>query len=200
MKLFKEFLIYLKDLFLEYIKSRIFPVTILFFVLTFILVHRLFYLQIQQGETYTDDLTVRTEKTLTIPSIRGNIYDRNGKLLASSRMTYNLTFGNDTQLGEYADKLGVPENVLKNQVVSDTIDILESQGDKLRLDFPISQKGKSYAFTVSGGRKNSFLRDVYAGGTLDITDGEMFGESRRPAGAEPDGDGAKDDGDEDMPE
>ena len=167
MKLFKEFLIYLKDLFLEYIKSRIFPVTILFFVLTFILVHRLFYLQIQQGETYTDDLTVRTEKTLTIPSIRGNIYDRNGKLLASSRMTYNLTFGNDTQLGEYADKLGVPENVLKNQVVSDTIDILESQGDKLRLDFPISQKGKNYAFTVSGGRKNSFLRDVYAASSFD---------------------------------
>ena len=117
MKLFKEFLIYVKDLFLEYVKSRIFPVTILFFVLTFILVHRLFYLQIQQGETYTDDLTVRTEKTLTIPSIRGNIYDRNGKLLASSRMTYNLTFGNDKQLSEEAERMGVPENVLKNQIV-----------------------------------------------------------------------------------
>ena len=167
MKVFKEFLIYLKDLFLEYIKSRIFPVTILFFVLTFILVHRLFYLQIQQGETYTDDLTVRTEKTLTIPSIRGNIYDRNGKLLASSRMTYNLTFGNDTRLSDYAKKLGVSDNVLKNQVVSDTIDILESQGDKLRLDFPIVKKGSVYAFTISGGRKNGFLRDVYAASSYD---------------------------------
>lgn len=173
MKVFKEFLIYLKDLFLEYIRSRIFPVTILFFVLAFILVHRLFYLQIQQGETYTDDLTVRTEKTLTIPSIRGNIYDCNGKLLASSRMTYNLTFGNDTQLSDYADKLGVSDNVLKNQVVSDTIDILESQGDKLRLDFPIQKKGTGYAFTVSGGRKNGFLRDVYAASSYDeLTDEE----------------------------
>ena len=40
MKLFKELLIYLKERFVEYIKSRIFPVTILFFVLTFVLVHR----------------------------------------------------------------------------------------------------------------------------------------------------------------
>ena len=171
MKLFKEFLIYVKDLFLEYVKSRIFPVTILFFVLTFILVNRLFYLQIRQGETYTDDLVVRTEKTLTIPSIRGNIYDRNGKLLASSRMTYNLTFGNDKQLSEEAERMGVPENVLKNQIVSDTIDILESQGDSLRLDFPIAKRGTGYTFTVSGGRKNGFLRDVYAASSFDeLTD------------------------------
>ena len=171
MKLFKEFLIYVKELFLEYIKSRIFPVTVLFFVLSFILVFRLFNLQIRQGETYTDDLVVRTEKTLTIPSIRGNIYDKNGKLLAGSRLTYNLTFGNDKQLSSRAEELGVSENVLKNQVVSDTIDILESQGDSLSLNFPIRQSGTSYSFTQSGTSKNNFLRDVYSASAYDeLTD------------------------------
>ena len=115
MKLFKELLIYLKERFVEYIKSRIFPVTILFFVLTFVLVHRLFTLQIKQGESYTDDLVVRTEKTLTIPSIRGNIYDKNGRLLAGSKLTYNLTFGNDTQLSTRAEEMGVSDNTLKTR-------------------------------------------------------------------------------------
>ena len=167
MKLFKEFLIYLKERFVEYIRSRIFPVTILFFVLTFILVNRLFYLQIRQGETYTDDLVVRTEKTLTIPSIRGNIYDKNGKLLAGSKLTYNLTFGNSTQLPVRAEEMGVSENTLKNQVISDTIDILETQGDSLQLDFPISLHNNAFSFTASGTTKNNFLRDVFGASSYD---------------------------------
>ncbi len=173
MKLFKEFLIYIKDLFVEYIKSRIFPVTILIFVLTFVLVNRLFFLQIRQGETYTDDLVVRTEKTLTIPSIRGNIYDRNGKLLAGSKMTYNLTFGNDSRLSAKAEEMGVSENVLKNGIIADTIQILESQGDSLRLDFPVEMKHSTYSYKVSGGAKENFLRDVYAASSYDeLTDEE----------------------------
>lgn len=167
MKLFKEFLIYIKDLFVEYIKSRIFPVTILFFVLMFILVNRLFYLQIRQGETYTDDLVVRTEKTLTIPSIRGNIYDRNGKLLAGSKMTYNLTFGNDSQLSKKAEEMGVSENELKNGIIADTIQILETQGDKLRLDFPIEFKHNTYSYTINEASKEGFLRDVYGASSYD---------------------------------
>ena len=167
MKLFKEFLIYLKERFIEYIKSRIFPVTILFLALTAILVNRLFYLQIRQGATYTDDLEVRTEKTLTIPSIRGNIYDRNGKLLAGSKMTYNLTFGNDSQLSARAEEMGISENELKNRIIADTISILESQGDSLRLDFPIEMKRTGYSFKVSGGAKENFLRDVYAASSYD---------------------------------
>ncbi len=168
MKLFKEFLIYLKERFVEYIRSRIFPVTILFFVLTFILVHRLFYLQIRQGASYTDDLVVKTEKTLTIPSIRGNIYDKNGKLLAGSKLTYNLTFGNSTQLSARAEEMGVSENTLKNQVISDTIDILEAEEDALQLtDFPIALHNNSYSFTASGTVKNNFLRDVFAASSYD---------------------------------
>lgn len=167
MKLFKELLIYLKERFVEYIKSRIFPVTILFFVLTFVLVHRLFTLQIKQGESYTDDLVVRTEKTLTIPSIRGNIYDKNGRLLAGSKLTYNLTFGNDTQLSTRAEEMGVSDNTLKNQVISDTIDILNAEGDSLMLDFPIAYKNNTYSYTVAGTSKNNFLRDVFGASSYD---------------------------------
>ncbi len=173
MKLIKEFFIYLKELFVEYVKSRIFPVTLLAIVLSVILVHRLFYLQIKQGETYTEDLTVLTEKTLTIPSIRGRILDSTGKVLAYNKLTYNLTFGNDTRLARRAEELGVPENVLKNQVVSDTIDILAAEGDRLNINFPIALEGSSYRFTNSESARPGFLRDVYAASSYDdLTDEE----------------------------
>ncbi len=173
MKLIKEFIIYIKDLFVEYLKSRIFPVTILAIVLSVLLVNRLFYLQIRQGETYTTDLTVRTEKTLTIPSIRGNIYDVNGKLLAYNKMTYNLTFGNDTRLSDRAEELGVSDNILKNQVLSDTIDILESEGDKLTISFPIILSNGVYRYTNTEAARVGFLRDVYAASSYDeLTDEE----------------------------
>ena len=173
MKLIKEFFIYLKELFVEYVRSRIFPVTLLAIVLSTILVHRLFYLQIKQGETYTDDLTVLTEKTLTIPSIRGRILDSTGKVLAYNKLTYNLTFGNDTRLSDRAKELGVPENVLKNQVVSDTIDILAAEGDKLTISFPITLEGGKYRFTDSEAARTGFLRDVYAASSYDeLTDEE----------------------------
>ena len=70
MKMIKEFLEYLRGLIKEYLTSRIFPLTILMIVLFSLLVFRLFKLQIKDGDSYNDSLTVRTEKTLSIPAIR----------------------------------------------------------------------------------------------------------------------------------
>ena len=167
MKVIKEFFIYLFEKFIEYVKSRFFPVTVLFFVLSFLLVHRLYYLQIRQGATYTEDLSVRTEKTLTIPSIRGNIYDSKGKLLAYNKLTYNLTFGNDTKLSTRAEELGVSDNILKNQVLSDTMDILAAEGDKITISFPIALKNGVYSYTNTEAARYGFLRDVYAKSSYD---------------------------------
>ena len=60
MRLFKDFLIAVKEITLEYIKSRIFPITILIIALFIALVNRLFTLQIKQGYQYTDILIHQT--------------------------------------------------------------------------------------------------------------------------------------------
>lgn len=64
---------------------------LVFSIMSFVLIRRLFELQIIQGEEYTSDFTSRTTKTRTIKSSRGNIFDCNGKLLASSKLCYSLT-------------------------------------------------------------------------------------------------------------
>ena len=115
MRLLKDLWIAFKEIFLEYLKSRVFPITLLVIVLFFVLLNRLFTIQIKQGDQYSQNFEVRSEKTLPINSIRGKIYDCNGKLLAYNKISYTLTYGNDNALTEQAEKLDMSENVLKNR-------------------------------------------------------------------------------------
>ncbi len=173
-KMIKEFLENLKNILLDYLKSRIFPVTILMIFLFFLLGKRLFVLQIKNGDEYEIDFTVRTEKTLTVDSVRGNIYDVNGKLLAYNKLTYDLTFGNNNYLTQRAEALGISENILKNQVVYDVIQILKIYDDHITADFPIEYKDGKYRYTESGISLKNFLRDAYSKNTInELTDEEL---------------------------
>ena len=70
------------DVILDYIKkilkSRLFPIALIFAVLLFVLVHRLFLLQIVEGPVIAEETVLKTTKTREIKSTRGNIYDRGG--------------------------------------------------------------------------------------------------------------------------
>ena len=140
LKMIKEFLENLKNILLDYLKSRIFPVTVLMIILFFLLGRRLFILQIKNGDNYQVDFTVRTEKKLKVDSVRGNIYDVNGKLLAYNKLTYDLTFGNNNYLTNRAEDLGISENQLKNKIVYNTMQVLAQNNDKITAEFPIEFK------------------------------------------------------------
>ena len=163
----KEMLASLKDAILEYIKHRLFPVTVLIIVLFCILARRLFVLQIVEGEEHVENSIYKSEKTLTIDSVRGNIYDVNGKLLAYNELSYSVVFANDPALTALAAKRGIDENILKDEILKDTIRILEKNGDKLTFDFPIEVKNGKYQYTVSENSKKSFLKDVYSSMDFD---------------------------------
>ena len=60
---------YLKTL----VKSRIISLLIVYVILFSILVGRMFYLQIVQGETYDEKATIRNEKVKTQKSSRGKL-------------------------------------------------------------------------------------------------------------------------------
>ena len=66
---------------------------------------------------------------------RGNIYDRNGKVLAYNRLAFNVTL-TDTGLG--SDRL--------NEVVEEIIDIIEDNGDSVTTDFGIVYDRESDTF------------------------------------------------------
>ena len=72
-------------------KSRIMIAYLFMIAMTFILVLRLFNLQITKYEYYTEESFGNQMQTLPITPIRGNILDRNGKVLATNEFSYRLT-------------------------------------------------------------------------------------------------------------
>ena len=75
----------------EFVQSRIFVLIIVFCITSAILVQRIFYLQIVKGQEYLDDYKLQIQKTKEIQGTRGNIYDRNGNLLAYNELAYSVT-------------------------------------------------------------------------------------------------------------
>ena len=86
----KELFGAIRDFLKEYMSHRLFPLTILFFVLFGILIYRLFVLQIVDGQEYLDNFIYKQERTVTVPASRGIIYDRNGKELAYNEISYSV--------------------------------------------------------------------------------------------------------------
>ena len=81
----------IKESVINMVTSRVFVLIIVFTCLSGILIYRLFSLQIVHGEEYLDGFKLKIRKERTIASTRGNIYDRNGKLLAYNELAYAVT-------------------------------------------------------------------------------------------------------------
>ncbi len=150
----------LRDNFLNFITSRMLILTLMAVAMGGVLLHRVFELQIVNGEQYLNDFSLRIRKERSIPSSRGNIYDRNGKLLAYNELAYSVTIED-----VYESK---NKNANLNATLLKTIHILEANGDDVISDFNIylDQNG-SYAFNVSDTRLLRFLADIYGYASVD---------------------------------
>lgn len=159
----KELFEAIRDFLKEYMSHRLFPLTIIFLVLFGILIYRLFVLQIVDGQEYLNNFTYKQERTVTVPASRGNIYDTNGKALAYNEISYSVTFGNSPLLSSKANELNMTESELKNQIVYETIQILEENGDSvLYNEFPITlDSNGDFQFTVDGSALTRFRMEVY---------------------------------------
>ena len=78
----------IKENFIKVITSRLFVLVIILVSLGSILIHRVFELQIVNGQTYLDNFQLKIQKERNIYSTRGNIYDRNGIQLAKNSKTF----------------------------------------------------------------------------------------------------------------
>ncbi|MCR5595017.1 MAG: penicillin-binding protein [Lachnospiraceae bacterium] len=137
------------------LKSRLLVLFILVIVLGAALIHRVFDLQIVNGESYLADFQMTIEKNRSIKATRGNIYDRNGELLAYNELAYTVTI-------EDVYESGTGKNEALNQSLLRLIDIIESNNDSLVSDFGIAiNKYGNYYFTQEGTRQLRFLADVY---------------------------------------
>lgn len=132
----------IKDMAIRLVTSRLFFLIIVFFVLFGILVHRLFTLQIVQGDEHLQNFEYKSLKDLDIKSARGNIYDANGKLLAYNRLAYQVIYDSSADFEKrVSEKYGKATTAMineeTNRVFYNLITMLKKNGDSIISDFPI---------------------------------------------------------------
>ena len=93
--MFKELLSAVKEFIIRFISSRLFALGLIFTLLFAVLAGRLFELQIVNGDQYLSDYQNRTLTKVTTVGTRGNIYDRDGRLLAYNELQYNITIADN---------------------------------------------------------------------------------------------------------
>ena len=71
---------------------RLFFLAILMFAGVGSIVARLWELQVMRGDTYASKIGGKSQVTVRIPSVRGDIRDRNGIPLVQNRASYNVDF------------------------------------------------------------------------------------------------------------
>lgn len=139
-------------------------VIIVFIVMAFILIRQIFELQIIQGENYISEFENRITKTRVLKSTRGNIYDRNGEMVASNILSYSLTFEDNGSYETTREK-----NLTLNGVAYRVLQILSENGDTLSGDFHIVlDESGNYTFDVGEGFTLSrFKADIYGHPLID---------------------------------
>ncbi len=144
-----------KDGFINIITSRITVLVIFFLTLGVILVYTVFNLQIVHGEEYLNNFQLTIRKERSIASTRGNIYDRNGNLLAYNELAYSVTL-------EDVYESGKGKNAALNDTIYRLIGIIEKNGDSIVNDFNIIlNTNNEFEYNVSDARLLRFIADVY---------------------------------------
>lgn len=135
-----------------------------FALMSYVLIQQLFELQIIEGEDYINKFETRTTKTREINSTRGNIFDRNGVLVASNILSYSVTFEDNGSYETTREK-----NLTLNGVAYRVLKILEKNGDSLSNSFHITvDQDGNFAFDVDEGfTLNRFRADIFGYALID---------------------------------
>ncbi len=153
----------IKDFFVSFFKSRLFVLTVAVIILFGILIQRVFVLQIVNGEEYLNNYTLKIEKKRELKSTRGNIYDKNGNLLAYNELAYTITIEDNGSYDTTEEK-----NNSINHVLEQILKKLDKNGDSIDNGFEITMEDDgNYVYNVEGKTLQRFLADVYGHPSID---------------------------------
>ena len=158
----------IKEVFRRVVNSRLIVLILAFCVLFAVLVNRLFYLQIVKGDYYLNNYKLKIQKTRELSGTRGNIYDRNGNLLAYNELAYSVTFEDNIASGS-------KKNDTVNGILKKVIEIVEAHGDSVISDFGIvlDSAGNYQFLQTDETLRLRFVADVYGKATIEELSAEQ---------------------------
>lgn len=153
----------IKDFLKKFFSSRLFVLAAVFIVFFGIILARIFILQVVNGKSYQENFSLKIQMKQPINAARGNIYDKNGKLLAYNEIAYSISINDSTTYSSTKEK-----NKAVNAELAEILTVLKNNGETLNNDFKIDRKKDgTYSFNVSGSSLNRFRADVFGKSSAD---------------------------------
>ena len=152
--MFRDLIEITQEFFKKILSSRLFALGVIFLCMFAALVGKLFDLQIIHGEETLNKYIQMTLRTVYTPGTRGNILDRNGKVLAYNELAYSVTI---QDVGAYKN------NAQRNAMLLRLVNILDKHGETVegKFEVGIDQNGDMMFTSSSEAAKKRFLRDFY---------------------------------------
>lgn len=120
---------------LAFFENRILILNIIIGIISVIFIIQLFNLQILHGDEYREKSEKRMLRKETQVASRGEITDRNGVVLASNKLSFDVDL--------YKVKVSAKE---QNEAIAKLINILLSNGDNIYSTFPVNDTLDSFNF------------------------------------------------------
>lgn len=136
---------------MEILENRELVLSFILCIVALVFLIQLFNLQIINGVSYREQAENKIVRTESIAASRGEIYDRNGVLLATNRLTYDVEI--------YRTKVGIEKT---NEAIKKLVEIIERNGDTIYSTFPCNDTGDNFSeeFLNNTQLRNSFLTSI----------------------------------------
>lgn len=154
----------IKEFLKKFFSSRLFVLAAIFIAFFTIIIMRVFILQVVNGKSYQENFSLKIQQTQAVNAARGNIYDRNGKLLAYNELAYSISIIDNSKYATDAEK-----NATLNQELAEILMVLESNNEEPVNDFKIdlNEEEGTYSFNVTGTALQRFRMDVFGRSSVD---------------------------------
>lgn len=142
----------------EFFNNRILVIKFVLILVGALLILRLVDLQIVNGEEYREQSEQKMLRETVIEAPRGEIYDRNGVVLATNKLAYDVV----------VYKVGLEDDEL-NKTLLKVINILEKNNDELYTSFPMDSIKEGF-YTAS---QRNTICEIY-GIETSLTDKQIL--------------------------
>lgn len=120
---------------LAILNNRYLVLVILVLLVSFLFIFQLFNLQVINGKEYREKSEKRMLRSQSVVAARGEIYDRNGVVLATSKLSFDLEI--------YKVRVDVKR---QNDAIYKVVQILDSNSDNIYSTFPVNEELNGFNF------------------------------------------------------
>ena len=159
-RLYREFADKVRNGLKKFFTNRPLVIGTLMAVAAVVIFVRLFTLQVVESKDYYENYMNTTMREVSIPAMRGCIYDRNGNLLAGNKVVHNVTVTD----GNYYTK----SDGRFNEMLLRLIELLEKYNVDVEHTIPVRITDEGlFEYDGSESRVRRFIRDVYSLDTIE---------------------------------